>query len=217
LNRLSVAGDVGMFKACREMTLERWLSAFGIEKEQKRKRRLNAEKAHHFLGQSIENGQLVEAVPPPGDMDYTFAGRSFCDAPGRVAGCGRAGSPVASAITAAAEPGELEHQLGGETGALVRLSDGTVVLYRPHPAQLARLYEDGLCCHGSSCQRLLLYAASGGVFVLFCRPPMSLSDTRKPNQTTNHHQSNSRSAQFTLLGEGNTPPTRDKKEARCRN
>ena len=35
LNRLSVAGDVGMFKACREMTLERWLSAFGIEKEQK--------------------------------------------------------------------------------------------------------------------------------------------------------------------------------------
>ena len=46
-------------------------------------------------------------------------------------------------LTASAEPGELEHQLGGETGALVRLSDGTVVLYCPHPAQLARLYEDG--------------------------------------------------------------------------
>ena len=35
LNRLSVGGDVGMFKACREMALERLLSAFGIEKEQK--------------------------------------------------------------------------------------------------------------------------------------------------------------------------------------
>ena len=58
-----------MFKACREMALERRLSAFGIEKEQKRKWRLNAEKARHFLGEPIENGQLVEVVPPPGDMD----------------------------------------------------------------------------------------------------------------------------------------------------